>query len=629
MTDLKAVLANKILAVIQESRERPTDYLVCVCDDYTTKIMSSCLRVHTINDAGVGAVVNIKFPRESLPSTPVIYLIHPTLENWGILLSDFKTNPKYGYVHLYTTATVGPELMKMLEGSPLLPRLKTFKEVNIDFLAIESRVFSFGRPGVIPSLYFKSVSTAVRSDELRRTADQLSSLCVTLNEYPYIRYVAANPVTSEIARLVDKSLENALRNLKNWKFNPNRGTLLILDRSVDCVAPLMHEYTYQAIINDILPVSGEICKLKSVNAKEERKDDMKNADADAFVLSEDDSLWKDLRHKHIGEALPTVKDMFNQFRTKNAAANLDKDASLKELLKAAKHANSFKAEMQRFTKHMSILENVFDHFDKMGLKKLGELEQDIVTGVTEEGRKTNKNDLMNSLSAIIQDPAVSSTDKLRLIMIYIIAQDGIKEATRKTLFNTAKLNDRNLDAVQNLSHLGITLQTNRRNSNNPLSSATIKKNAALAQASKLTLMRFVPLLAELLDGIVTGNLDRNTYPYLKEPPEAEQGSRGASAAKSARAKPASGAAKASKWRNKGADGNFDGDSSNNVPAAMKQIVFIAGGVTFSEMRRVYEIANTTGVEFLVGSTSTITPSQFLDDMSSAHSAVADIEINLE
>lgn len=66
-----------------------------------------------------------------------------------------------------------------------------------------------------------------------------------MNEYPYIRYVAANPITSEIARLVDKSLENALRNLKNWKFNPNRGTLLIVDRSIDCVAPLMHSYTYQ------------------------------------------------------------------------------------------------------------------------------------------------------------------------------------------------------------------------------------------------------------------------------------------------------------------------------------------------------------------------------------------------
>lgn len=53
---------------------------------------------------------------------------------------------------------------------------------------------------------------------------------------------------------------------------------------------------------------------------------------------------------------------------------------------------------------------------------VGEVEQDMVTGVTEEGKKTNKTDLMNSLVAVIEDQTISPIDKLRLIMIYIIAQ---------------------------------------------------------------------------------------------------------------------------------------------------------------------------------------------------------------
>jgi hypothetical protein len=116
MTDLKALLGARLLTVIQESRDRPSDYLVCVCDDYTTRILSSCLRVHAINDAGIGAVVNIRFPRESLPSTPVMYLMHPNADNWKFLLDDFKKQPKYGYVYLYTTAPVAPDLMQMLQG---------------------------------------------------------------------------------------------------------------------------------------------------------------------------------------------------------------------------------------------------------------------------------------------------------------------------------------------------------------------------------------------------------------------------------------------------------------------------------------------------------------------------------
>ena len=33
-----------------------------------------------------------------------------------------------------------------------------------------------------------------------------------------------------------------------------RGTLIVTDRSMDTVAPLLHEFTYQAMANDLLPI---------------------------------------------------------------------------------------------------------------------------------------------------------------------------------------------------------------------------------------------------------------------------------------------------------------------------------------------------------------------------------------
>ena len=35
-----------------------------------------------------------------------------------------------------------------------------------------------------------------------------------------------------------------------------RGTLIITDRSMDVVAPLIHEFTYQAMCNDLLPIEN-------------------------------------------------------------------------------------------------------------------------------------------------------------------------------------------------------------------------------------------------------------------------------------------------------------------------------------------------------------------------------------
>ena len=33
-----------------------------------------------------------------------------------------------------------------------------------------------------------------------------------------------------------------------------RATLIITDRTMDMVAPLVHEFTYQAMVNDLLPI---------------------------------------------------------------------------------------------------------------------------------------------------------------------------------------------------------------------------------------------------------------------------------------------------------------------------------------------------------------------------------------
>jgi hypothetical protein len=38
-----------------------------------------------------------------------------------------------------------------------------------------------------------------------------------------------------------------------------RGVVLIVDRSMDPLAPLMHELTYQTFVNDIFPVDGDLC----------------------------------------------------------------------------------------------------------------------------------------------------------------------------------------------------------------------------------------------------------------------------------------------------------------------------------------------------------------------------------
>ena len=96
-------------------------------------------------------------------------------------------------------------------------------------------------------------------------AKQISSFCITLGEFPHIRYSALNGidrVTSKLAALAYEELDRYAQNDTGFpshdaitQSGPNRCQLLIVDRTVDAIAPLLHEFTYQAMANDLLPLT--------------------------------------------------------------------------------------------------------------------------------------------------------------------------------------------------------------------------------------------------------------------------------------------------------------------------------------------------------------------------------------
>jgi len=79
----------------------------------------------------------------------------------------------------------------------------------------------------------------------------------------------------------------------------------------------------------------------------------------------------------------------------------------------------------------------------------------MATGEDAEGKEVKAINILKEMPSILENPNRVVEDKIRLLMLYIISQEGIKETDRKRLLELANLKSET--EIVNLRYLGISL----------------------------------------------------------------------------------------------------------------------------------------------------------------------------
>mmetsp|Transcript_35146 Transcript_35146/g.85125 ORF Transcript_35146/g.85125 Transcript_35146/m.85125 type:complete len:679 (-) Transcript_35146:2359-4395(-) len=618
---LEVVQQRFLKDVFDQAKGAHTGWKILVVDDASMKVISAAVGMYDIMERQISLVESLDKKRAPFKEMAAIYILSPTLESVEKLVADYADKSKILYgdsAFVYFLGPVPKQLLEMItQCKQLVKRLKALSEINVDFLVKEDRAFKLDVDAEFSQYYAgkagKEAETAI--------AEKLVTLCASLNEYPYIRYNQSSAPCSSLATKFKKKMDKFVAKNPTWWYHGSgksgkqsteleRSTILLLDRASDCLTPLMHDFTYQAMVQDLLEIDGD-----RITVSVESADNPEDYDAKDVLLNDKDKLWVELRSKHIAEVIEILSTRISETVNSgsgNALGGSGKDVSLTELAAALKALPEYREVMAKLSQHMHISRECMDKFSAEGLIDLSEVEQTLATGVDEDGDKIDADDLIGMVEQSLLRMNESDS-RLRLVLISVVGLGSkLSSPDRERLLRAAKL-DRDqmlaLDSIVGLSAgAGGTTERKKKKKGGGGLFSKFKGGDDEEEESEYASSRYVPAMKDILDDLVANTLSLDEFPSVVPMPPSATAAAGNKSARSARsAKPSARTKGASKW------GKADTKAGAEAIAftGSRNLVFMLGGLAYSELKVARKVMEKESREIMIGSTDFMNPEDFL------------------
>lgn len=351
--DIKKSLKTKIISSVLDSLST-SDWSVLVYDNSCARLLQNIFTKSDFINYNIVMSQDINEEREKT-EFPVIYFVRCTSSISKIINNDFKMKK---YTNFIVCSIIEPED---------LDENINYKPVFVNFVAIEDRVFCC---------------------DLK----DLFSVGDTLNTYFYVEYTS-------------KTLENECEQLDlQFKEYDRTGKIFVFDRNTDLFTPLIHFYTFQALLED-----------------------QNLIDKDFYEEFGDMKVWREIRYIHFGDMSDVLKSY-----VRNITSNSHKlkgDIQTKDLMKLVMDAPETYKTNDLLKKAFVLTKSCFDKFEY--LENITYAEQNLVTGKDKSKKKikTNFKDLMK----ILTDKKIEKIDKQKLIFLFLLTKNEIPADYKRNL----------------------------------------------------------------------------------------------------------------------------------------------------------------------------------------------------
>ncbi|KAF2142955.1 uncharacterized protein K452DRAFT_269557 [Aplosporella prunicola CBS 121167] len=504
--------------------------------------------------------------REKMRHLRCLCFVRPSPESIQFLIEELR-EPKYGEYNIYFSNIIRKSSLERLAEADDHEVVRAVQEYFADYLVINPDLMSLNLEypknkiwGNNPDLWYP--------DSLQRSTEGIIALLLSLKKKPLIRYEKNSLLAKKLATEVRYQMTQE-EQLFDFRKTDTPPILLIVDRREDPVTPLLTQWTYQAMVHELLGIKNGRVDLSDVpDIRPELKE---------IVLSQDqDPFFKKNMYLNFGDLGQNAKDYVEQFASKHQG-NLTLE-SIADMKRFVEDYPEFRKLSGNVTKHVTLVGELSRRVGQDHLLDVSELEQSLACN------DNHSNDL-KTLQNIIQNTAIPADNKLRLTAIYALRYHKHPSNAIPVLLDllavAGNLSRHRIDMVNKLLMYHQSLQSMAAGSGIPdlfqsgslFSSAQNRFKGLKGVENVYT--QHSPRLEGTLQDLIKGRLREQLYPFVE-----------------------------------------GGGATRDKPQDI--IIFMVGGTTYEEAKMVAQVnASSPGVRVVLGGTTVHNSTSFFEEVEDA------------
>ena len=204
-------------------------------------------------------------------------------------------------------------------------------------------------------------------DSLQRCTEGMTALLLSLKKKPMIRYEKNSLMAKKLATEIRYQITQE-EQLFDFRKTDTPPILLLIDRRDDPITPLLTQWTYQAMVHELLGIHNGKVDLSDVpDVRPELKE---------IVLSQDqDPFFKKNMYLNFGDLGGNIKDYVEQYQSKTKSnASIESIADMKRFVE---DYPEFRKLSGNVSKHVTLVGELSRRVGADGLLDVSELEQSL------------------------------------------------------------------------------------------------------------------------------------------------------------------------------------------------------------------------------------------------------------